>query len=387
MKIVYIYTSFTIAGGADRVVIEKANYLAEHGYEVMIVTDSQKNRSPFFPISPNVKLCDLAIDFEMEYKYIPPIRIFIYLKLMKRYKKCLHNLLLKERPDFVISTLGREIDFLTDINDGSIKIGESHIAKPYIRNLHLLDRTGLFHRFVARRWMKKVSDNCEKLDALVLLTEKDAKNWKNVKRTYTIPNALPFYPNQVSTCNNTKAIFVGRMSEQKGYDFLINAWSLVHEKHPDWILNIYGDGEDRERIKKFIYGKGLETVIVLNKTTKDIQEKYLESSICILSSRFEGFGMVLLEAMACGVPCVAFDCPYGPADIIKNGEDGFLVHYLDYIELSKRICEIIENTDLRKKMGKSAKQNVLRFSKDFIMNKWIDLFSDLSQIAKNNNKT
>jgi glycosyltransferase involved in cell wall biosynthesis len=380
MKIVYIYTSFTIAGGADRVVIEKANYLADHGYDIMIVTDSQKNRSPFFPISSKVKLCDLGIDFEIEYKYIPPIRIFIYMKLMKRYKKKLQELLLKERPDFVITTLGREIDFLTDINDGSIKIGESHIAKPYIRNLHLLDRIGLFHSYIAKKWKKKVSANCKKLDALVLLTENDAKNWVNVKKTYIIPNPLPFYPNQSSTCDNKKAIFVGRMCEQKGYDYLINAWSLVYIKHPDWILNIYGDGEEKKQIQNLILKKGLDKVIFLNETTKDIQDKYLDSSIYILSSRYEGFGMVLLEAMACGVPCVAFDCPYGPADIIKNGEDGFIVNYLDIKELSHRICDIIENTEMRKKMGELAKQNVLRFNKDLIMKKWMDLFTNLSRI-------
>lgn len=377
MKIVYIYTSFTIAGGADRVVIEKANYLAEHDYEVIIVTDSQQERSPFFPISSKVKLHDLAIDFEQEYKYNPLIRIFIYFNLMKKYEKVLKKYLYKEKPDIVITTLGRNMDFLADIKDGSIKIGESHIAKPFIRNFHLLESKGPIHRLIAKIWMRKITKNCKKLDALVLLTKSDAKNWEKVTKTYIIPNPLPFAPYSTSTCENKQAIFVARMSEQKGYEYLIHAWEIVYAKHPDWILNIYGDGEEKEIIRTTILQKGLNSVIHLKGTTTNIQEKYLKSSICILSSRFEGFGMVLLEAMACGVPCVAFDCPYGPSDIIKNGEDGFLVEHLNSIALAERICDLIEDETLRKTMGSAAKRNIQRYNKEKVMGEWIGLFNSL----------
>jgi len=379
MKIVYLYTSFTIAGGADRVVIEKANYLAEHGYDVTIVTDSQQKRASFFPISQNVKLHDLALDFEQEYKYNPLIRIFIYLNLIKRYEKVLSKYLYKEKPDIVITTLGRNMDFLADIKDGSIKIGESHIAKPFIRNFHLLESKGPIYRMVAKIWMRKITKNCKKLDALVLLTKNDEKNWEGIKKIQIIPNPLPFTPSSASTCNNKQAIFVARMCEQKGYEYLLQAWEIVHAKHPDWILNVYGDGEEKEIIQRSIINKGLSTTILLKGTTTIIQEKYLESSICILSSRYEGFGMVLLEAMACGVPCVAFNCPYGPADIIKDGEDGFLVEHLNSDALAKRICDLIEDETLRKKMGALAKRNIQRFNKDNIMKEWMHLFENLIQ--------
>lgn len=379
MKIVYIYTSFTIAGGADRVVIEKANYLAEHGYDIILLTDSQKNRQPFFQISKKVRCHDLGIDFEQEYKYNPLIRIFIYNKLMKKYKNSLHEFITLEKPEFVITTLGREIDFITDLNDGSIKIGESHIAKPYIRNLHLLDKTSLLHRMIARMWMRRIIRNCKKLDALVLLTEDDAEEWKNQTKTFVIPNALPFYSKEISKCKEHQAIFVGRMSEQKGYDYLIKAWESVYVKHPDWILNIYGDGEEKKRIQKMIIQKGLDKVIILNGTTKQIQEKYLNSSLCILSSRFEGFGMVLLEAMSSGVPCIAFNCPYGPSEIIHHNEDGYLADYLNIDSLSNYICQLIEDESLRIKMGKKAHINIQRYNKEDIMKKWIDLFNSLKK--------
>ena len=377
MKIIYIYTSFTIAGGADRVVIEKANYLAEHGYDITIVTDSQQKRQPFFPLSPKVKLHDLEIDFEQEYKYNPLIRIFIYFNLMKRYERILRKYLYKERPDIVITTLGRNMDFLADIEDGSIKIGESHIAKPYIRNFHLLENKGPFHRLIAKIWMHKITQNCRKLDALVLLTNDDANNWKGQVDTYIIPNPLPFSPKEKSTCSNKQAIFVGRMCEQKGYEYLLQAWELVHRIHPDWILNVFGDGEERAKIQKKLIKRKLNKTIILNETTKNIQDEYLKSSICILSSRFEGFGMVLLEAMACGVPCVSFNCPYGPSDIIKNGEDGFIVSHLDYSELAQRICELIEDESLRIKMGCAAQINIQRYAKDIVMEKWTNLFDSL----------
>ena len=377
MKIIYIYSSFTVAGGADRVVIEKANYLAEHGYDVTIVTDSQQKRKPFFPLSKKVKLHDLAIDFEQEYKYKPIIRIFIYFNLMKKYKKILNDYLNKEKADIVITTLGRNMDFLTELNDGSIKIGESHIAKPYIRNLHLLEGKGFVYRIIARFWMNKITKNCSKLDALVLLTEEDQKKWNTIAKTQIIPNALPFYPSVSSTCKNKQAIFVGRMDEQKGYEYLIQTWTLIHAKHPDWTLNIFGDGEKKKEIIHLISKHSLGHSVKINEPTTNIEQQYLENSICILSSRFEGFGMVLLEAMACGVPCVAFNCPYGPSDIIHHGIDGYLVEHLNCQDLAIRINNLIENEDLRQKMGKAAKHNIQRYSKDTIMKKWTDLFNHL----------
>ena len=155
---------------------------------------------------------------------------------------------------------------------------------------------------------------------------------------------------------------------------MIEAWESVSKRHPDWTLNVYGEGEDEGRLREIIAGKGLERSFVIHKPTKNIMEKYLESSIYAMSSRFEGFGMVLIEAMACGVPCVSFDCPYGPADVIKDGEDGFIVRYLDSKELADKICFLIENEETRKLMGRKARENIRRYSRETVMRKWTDLF-------------
>ncbi len=378
MKIFYIYTALLTKGGADRVITEKANWLAEHGYEVGIITDTQMGRQPIFPLSPKVKLHDLAIDFSQEYGHSLPIRIWWYFKLMGKYKKELKDYLYKEKPDIVISTLGRDLDFLTTINDGSIKIGESHIARLYSRNFHLLEQKGGVFKLLAKYGRWKQERCTKKLDALVLLTKQDADCWQGTTKTYVIPNSLPFYPQESSTCENKRAICVGRLSEQKGMEYLIEAWSYVHKNHPDWKLDIYGYGELKEEMTRSIATLDLTDVISINEPTNEIIQKYLESSIYIMSSRFEGFGMVLLEAMACGVPCISFDCPYGPADIIRNGEDGFLVEHLNTRALANSICQLIEQPELRKQFGEKAKKNIIRYSKDNVMKQWTELFNELT---------
>lgn len=161
-------------------------------------------------------------------------------------------------------------------------------------------------------------------------------------------------------------------------EYLIEAWSYVHKSHPDWKLDIYGYGELKEEMTRSIATLNLTDVININEPTNIIIQKYLESSIYIMSSRFEGFGMVLLEAMACGVPCISFDCPYGPADIIRNGEDGFLVEHLNAKALADSICQLIEQPELRKQFGRKAKKNIIRYSKDNIMKQWTELFNELT---------
>ena len=170
---------------------------------------------------------------------------------------------------------------------------------------------------------------------------------------------------------------VGRYNDAKGYDYLIPAWEIVYQRHPDWILDVYGSGELRDQVIEWIREKHLEESIILHDPVDNIMEKYMDSSICVLSSRYEGFSLVILEAMSCGVPVVSFDCPHGPRNIIKNGEDGLLTDYLNYHALADGICKLIENDSLRRQLGASARKNVLRFSQDSIMEQWENLFHKL----------
>lgn len=375
MKIAYLYTELTISGGTDRVLTDKANYLVEHGFDVTIVTESQMGRPYVFKLSPKVKLVDMGIDFNKQYEHGFFYRGFIYQKCIRQYKRKLTKLLYEIKPDIVITLMGRSLDFITSIHDGSIKIGEAHTTKTHLRSYHLLEERGGIYKILAKRLRKNQIANASKLSALVLLTPQDAKDWEGVTKTYVIANAIHKMPTESGTLTNKQAIMVGRYNDAKGYDYLTEAWDIVHKKHPDWKLNIYGSGELHDQVEKGIRKKHLENSIIMHEPTNKIIQKYLESSICVLSSIYEGFSLVILEAMSCGVPCVSFDSPFGPRNIIKNGEDGILVEYLNSQALANNICKLIEDENFRKKLGAKAKENIKRFSQDEIMEKWIELFN------------
>lgn len=377
MKIYYLYTAIVTKGGADRIIVKKANWLSEHGYEIAVVTDSQMGREPVFPLSPKVKLINLDIDFSQEYGHNFVFRTYQYYKLMHLYRKKVESVLMNDRPDIVVSTLGRDISFITGINDGSIKIGEAHTTKYYIRNFHLLEKKNVLFSYLTKFFRWNMDRQVSKLDALVVLTKEHKDDWGSILPVYVIPNMLPFYPNEVSTCENKQAIMVGRYNSAKGYNYMIDAWRIVHQRHPDWIINVFGSGENEDDVRRQINEYGLQDVIILNSPTDHIEENYLKSSIYVMSSVYEGFALVLLEAMACGIPCVSFDCPHGPRNVITNGEDGILVKYLDVNDLSDSICTLIENRDLRKEMGRKGRLNVQRFSQNTIMCQWTNLFEDL----------
>ena len=378
MKIYYIYTALVTKGGADRVIAEKANWLAEHGHEIAIITDTQMGREPVFPLSPKVRLIDLAVDFSQEYGHGFLVRIWMYYKLMRQYRKMVTDVLMKDRPDIVISTLGRDISFITKIKDGSKKIGEAHTTKHFIRNFHLLEQRNVIFKYLTKFFRWHMDRQVNRLDALVVLTSQDEHDWGDKIPIYVIPNSFPFYPDKPSLCENKQAIIVGRYNSAKGYNYLIDAWKIVYQKHPDWIINIFGSGEYEDRVRKQIQDHGLQDVVIMNNPTDHIMEEYLKSSIYVMSSVFEGFAMVLLEAMSCGLPCVSFDCPYGPRNVITDGEDGILVEYLNSQALADNICKLIENEELRKRMGNNGRRNVLRFSREMIMPQWVELFKSLT---------
>lgn len=380
MKIAYVYTSLTTLGGVDRVLSIKANYLADKvGYEVYIITDSQAGRPPTFPLSPKIHHIDLDINFDRQYEFGIVRRFLFYKKMMKIYRQRLEKTLYEIKPDIVSTTCGRDLDFLTEIKDGSKKIGESHIAKQYCRNFHLMEAKGGIYKIVAKYWRRKQENAIKQLDALVVLTNHDAYSWKTVKDAIVIPNPITITTQQISTCENNKIISIGRLSEQKGFDMLINAWKIVSKKYPDWELNIYGEGELKDCLEKQIKDNVLGNSLHLCGPTKNVVEKYAESSIYVMSSRFEGFGLVLVEAMACGLPCISFDCPYGPSDIIRHNEDGLLVENGNIQKLADAIIYLIKNSFTRKQMGKKSFENSLRYSINNIMQQWTNLFIELTK--------
>jgi len=378
MKIAYIYTALTTVGGADRVITEKANYFADNlGYDVYIITDSQGKETPKFALSPKIHLVNLDIMFGQQYNHFFFVRGFIYFKLMRKYKKELLTQLMRIRPDFTISTLGRDIDFITSIKDGSKKIAEAHTTRNNIRNFESMMRKNILYRFVGKIWGNKLEKAVKKFNALVVLTDDDALEWSKVRNSIVIPNSLPFYPQITSINTNKKIISVGRFEIEKGHDRLINVWSEVIKKHSDWILEIYGEGTLKKSLINVAKEKRLSDSILFKPSSPDICKEYTNSSFCVMTSRYEGFGMVLIEAMACGLPCIAYDCPSGPRNIIRDGIDGFLVTDGDAQRMAEKICFLIEHENIRKEMGQAGHSNVKKYNADEIMKKWEQLFVSL----------
>lgn len=377
-KIVYCTPSLYMAGGVERVLTLKANYFAEYyGYDVTIVLTDGENEPFFFPLSPKVKVINLGIHFEELWHHSLLMKICLYIPKQHIYKKQLAKVLNQIRPDFTISTLRREINFLSSIKDGSMKIGEIHINKANFRNF-TPNRTNALKKLFAKYWMHGLVKKIKSLDKFVVLTEYDREAWREIPKVDVIPNPLPFYPDQVNYPRRKRVIVVGRYFDDKGYDLLLKVWSIVEKENKDWVLDLYGDG-DRP------YYEGIADRLELDRqrchlygSIVDVQKEYLDSSLFVCPSRFEGFGMGIIEAMACGLPVVAFDCEWGPRSIITNGVDGILVEKGNVEKMAETILTLIQSPDKLSQMGVKARQNVSRYDMAIISEEWRRLFDRLS---------
>ena len=376
-KIVYCTPSLYMAGGVERVLTLKANYFADnYGYDVTIITTDGEDKNCFFPLSDKVKVINLGIHFEDMWHRSFLKRLCMYLPKERQFKKLLTTELNRIKPDITISVLRREINFLTEIHDGSKKIGEIHINRAHYRNF-TPNRTNPFKAIFAKFWMHGLVKKLKKLDRFVVLTEYDRQAWQEIPRVDVIANPLPFYPDIINTVRRKRIISVGRYFDEKGYDMLLKVWAIVEKECDDWELDIYGDGN------KLYYEKIASTLALdrqrcrLNDSISDVQREYLDSSLFVCTSRFEGFGMGIIEAMACGLPVVAFDCLWGPRSIITDGEDGLLVENGNIVKMAETILSLINHPERISEMGMKSRKNVQRFNIDTIAKKWKRLFDSL----------
>ena len=378
LKLVYITPALYMAGGVERVLTLKANYFAEHfGYDITIILTEGKGKPLFYPLSNKIKVINLNIGFEKLWTCSFIRKIFVYLKKQRQFKKALTNELMRIRPDITISLLRREINFINDIKDGSRKIGELHVNRANYRNFEANDSNFIKSLF-ARFWMHSLVAKLKKLNRFVVLTEEDKDAWPELKNISVIPDPLSFLPTKYSELKERRVIAVGRYVYQKGFDLLLQAWSKIEKLYPDWQLAIFGDG-DRTPYEKQMKTFGVDAKRChLNGPTPNIQQEYVISSIFVFSSRFEGFGMVLVEAMACGLPVVSFDCPCGPKDIVRDGEDGLLVENGNIDLLASSLSRLMNDETLRQSMSKAGLKNVQRFNIEQIAEQWRLLFESLN---------
>lgn len=367
MKIIYCIHSLFNSGGMERIVVNKANYLARQGFSVYIITAEQNGRTCFYPLESSIRHYDLGINYSENSSFIK--KLLAYPLKKRRHKAELTKLLFEIQPNVTISTMGNEAFFLYKIKDGSKKVLEIHFAKNYRLQQNRKGLWRIMDYYRSRQEEKLVLE----YDRFVVLTQEDKIQWKNSTNIEVIPNFIKFNTGEKAQLNNRRLIAVGRFAYQKGFDRLIEAWKLVCAQVSDWKLCIYGDGELLEDIRQGIERYQLSRTVEIYRPTSQIAEAYLESSGLVLSSRYEGLPMVLLEAMSYGVPVVAFACKCGPRDIIEDGVDGILVKEGDVQALANGMMQFISQEELRKRLGRHASEKAKRFSEEVVMQKWMAL--------------
>lgn len=384
MKIVYCLNSVRHLGGIEMVTIKKANALADvKGNEVFLAVTDNHSGVEIAPVSPKVRVIDLNVNYyedDWKSKWYVLKGIFVKRRLHKaRLRKALDEI----RPNIVVSVGASEKYMLPSIcneRDNCVSVREMHYVKNY-RSL------------VADSFLGKILAYCgdwydyqyiiKKYDKIVVLTYEDkALNWNDGDRVFVIPNPCTFKTEATSQLVAKKVVAAGRLVTQKNFVSLIRAFRLVANEHPDWVLEIYGEGRLRNELQNLIEEQNLTNNVCLKGYTSEVQMKMIDASCFVMSSKFEGFGLVLIEAMRCGLPVVSYACPCGPKDIITDGEDGFLVPLGDEKMLAEKICYLIEHPDIRKNMGQAALKKAEKYSMDNIVPMWMNLFNNLLETKR-----
>lgn len=376
-RIIYILGGNYAANGMSQVIVSKMNWLAINtDYRLYAVMTEGLGKPMFYPLNEQIQVVNFDINFD-ELDTMPlHKKMFHFIFKQNEYKKKLSKYLQDIKADIVVSAMRREINFINDINDGSKKIGEIHFNKSNYRIFSKPYLPQWFNEYITKQWRRKLIEEIKRLEKFIVLSNEDKKEWTELQNVEVIHNFINKFPDRLSECTNKRVIAAGRYTWQKGFDNLIKSWEIINEKHPDWQLHIYGSGNNEE-YQNLAIDYGLKEKVFCHSTAKELYDKMLDSSIFILSSRYEGFGLVITEAMSCGLPVVSFACPCGPKDIITDGKNGYLVEPENVKALAERICHLIEHEELRKEMGKAARKRAEDFQEDKIMQKWVDLFENI----------
>jgi glycosyltransferase involved in cell wall biosynthesis len=293
--------------------------------------------------------------------------------LKKLLTKTIHQI----DPDIVIGVARFAADIVTTIKCRAKKIIECHEARPFIMadiegNRPLISRL-YTNLILKKRYFRMIERNA---DVVVTLTEGDSHLWKKARQLEVIPNFSTMAVSRMADYKNKRVIAVGRLSAEKGYDRLLKIWKRVSPQHQDWSLEFFGDGKLHHMLTNMIHDLQLLNVTI-NPPTPHISEEYSKSAICVMTSHFEGFPLVLLEAIRHGLPCIAFDCPFGPASIIKDGICGYLIEENSIEQYAQKLSLLMDQEDIWKSLSKEAIKRGEDFSVETVMNRWRQLFEDL----------
>ena len=373
MKIAYCIAATFNPGGMERVLANKTNYLVALGHEIIVITTDQQGRSSYFPFDKAVRFYDLGVNYQDHAGLGIWKKTNSFFRKQRLHKSRLTQLLLELRADIVVSMFDQDVSFLYKIKDGSAKVLEIHFSR--FKRLQY-GRKGIW-RMMDRIRSKQDKYLASRYERFVVLTEEDRGYWGDMSNIAVIPNANSFVPAGLADTDCQRAIAVGRLDEQKGFDELLSVWQLVKDTYPDWHLDIYGKGPLQDSLQKQIEEYGLREQIRLREPVQDIEFEYKTSAFLIMTSRYEGLPMSLLEAQACGLPLIAYACKCGPRDVIKEGENGFLIPEGDRQAMVSQTIKLMDNSALRKQMGKRAKEMSENFSEEKVMAQWLNMFNAL----------
>lgn len=378
MKITFLVYNIYGMGGTVRTVTNTANYLASRNYDVEIISVRRTSAKPMFDINSKIKITSL---FDARRGKLFGKNTPLYKKIIKRALLKIPSMFIDKNED-LYQMFNLFVDFkiilaLKKIREGILitTIPSFNIlSAKFVRNNVI--KIGQEHAHFAGHGeglQNKIKKNYNKLNALTCLTDSEIQVYKNMLNEnkinlYKIENATTM-PRETAKLENKVVIAAGRYVPVKGYDLLIPAFSKVIEKYPDWKLKIFGAGIEEDNLREQIFEEKAYNNIFLMPKTNNILVEMLNSSIYALSSRHESFGMVIIEAMSVGLPCVSFACE-GPSEIIINNEDGVLVDEGNIDELANSLMDLIESKELRKKYGQNAKKNVERYSFNMVGHKW-----------------
>ena len=381
MRILIMHRSFALVGGAERVITDKANFLANAGHQLLLVSYEQGQHPLPYELHPSVGYKDLDCRFFTLSKYSLPLHFYHFLRLRNKFKKALHSTVEDFKPDVVVlasdwqTLMGAVVQSVNPIP----VIAEFHNTYAHIMR-KVESSENWLRKVMTQFYYRQTISNLRKCSKLVVLTEIDAQNWRrHFDNVCVIPNPVTQYPEVIDDIpkDNGRIIFVGRFNHEKRIDRLITAFSMIADRYPDWHVDVFGDGNEKENLLRQIDECGLVNRVVIHEPTKAIYDEYKRSEMLVLCSEHEASPLVLVEAMACGVPCVSLDCPTGPRAIIKDGETGLLAKDGDVNDLASKIEWLIVHEAERKEMGLKARVFAASRKQDVVMGQWEKLYTGI----------
>lgn len=367
--------------GVERIMSDRMNFLSEKGHKITLVTYEQGEHALSFPLHQTIQHFDLNTRFFTLMKYGLPRRAFEFILLSHTFKKRLQKVIDTTQPDIISTTTYslNLVGIILQINTHAKRIIESHVN--YNSILKENDFKGkLLLQTITRYYDNYLLNKVKKMDAFFALTNGDAKQWAPyAKKLYVIPNPVTLYPATIKDHTKTlhRIIGAGRLDPQKGFDLLIESFSCIANQCSEWHIDIFGNGNEEQKLRKIITEKKLDKQIFIHPASDYIYEEFQNSDFFVFSSRYEGWGLVLVEAMSCGIPAVSFQCDYGPEDILTDHYDGLLVENGNIQDMANKILWMIQNPQERIKMGQAARDSAQRYKKTVILEKWLYILQSL----------